>query len=185
MLHRILSRVVGWAMAHQLYSLDFEERGVSLWAFVRTWEKDTFRRVAVAVTDRFSNGATHDMSVLGSIVAVVGGSMTFVAVSGGSHALSDTYGKWAQSQASRIPNFRSAFPEPMTAKGIFYRVWIVGSLLDDGIYCHTLEGDRASRLDDVTLRSSTCHHYRRAVDAIACRGCQQHRGCLAFHRGLP
>ena len=45
----ILSGLVGWARAHHLYSLEFEERGVTLWTSVRTWEKDTFRRVAVAV----------------------------------------------------------------------------------------------------------------------------------------
>ena len=53
MLLRILSRVIGWAKAHHFYSLEFEERDVALWAFMRTWEKDTFRRVAVTVTDRF------------------------------------------------------------------------------------------------------------------------------------
>ena len=58
---RILSRVVDWAKAHHSYSLEFKERGVSLWAFMRTWEKHTFRRVAVAVTDRFVADATHEL----------------------------------------------------------------------------------------------------------------------------
>ena len=60
---------------------------------MRMWEKDTFRRVAVAVTDRFSSNSTHELSVLGSVVAPVGGSATLVAVSGGSNVLADTYGK--------------------------------------------------------------------------------------------
>ena len=94
MLPRILSRVVGWAKSNRFYSLEFKERGVTLWAFMQTWEKETFRRVAVAVTDRFSSDATHELLVLGSVVAAVGGSSSLVAVSGGSHVLADTYGEY-------------------------------------------------------------------------------------------
>ena len=39
---RILSRVVGCAKSHHLYSLEFEERGITLWAFIRTWGKTLF-----------------------------------------------------------------------------------------------------------------------------------------------
>ena len=92
MLPRILSRVVGWAKANDLYNLEFKERGVSLGAFMRTWEKDTFRLIAVAVTDHFSSDAIHDLSVMGSVMAAVGGSASLVAVSGASHVLADTYG---------------------------------------------------------------------------------------------
>ena len=91
MLHRILSRVVDWAKAHLFYSLEFEELGESLWAFMRTWEKGTFRLVAVNVADRFAIDATHELAVLGSVVAAVGGWESLVAVSGGSHVLADTY----------------------------------------------------------------------------------------------
>ena len=101
MLPRILSRVVGWAKAHHFYSLEFEERRVALWAFMRTWEKDTFRRVAVAVIDRVSGDVTNELSVLGSVVAALGGSASLVAVSGGSHVLADTYGKYVGSGYSR------------------------------------------------------------------------------------
>ena len=67
MLPRILSRVVGWAKADHFYGLEFEERGEPLWAFRRTWEKGTFRRVAVDVVDRFTVDATHDVAVLGQL----------------------------------------------------------------------------------------------------------------------
>ena len=86
--------MVGWAKAHHFQSLDIKERGVALSAFMRTWERDTFRRVAVAVTDCFSNDAIHELSVLGSVVAAVGGSASLVVVSGGSHVLADTYGEY-------------------------------------------------------------------------------------------
>ena len=91
---RILSRVVGWAKTHRFHSLEFEERGESLWAFMRTWEKGTFRRVAVTVADRFAVDATHKLSVLGSVVAAVGGLASLFAISGGSHVLTDTYGEY-------------------------------------------------------------------------------------------
>ena len=90
MLPRIVSGVVGWARAQHMCNLDFENHGVTLWNFIRMWEKDTFCRVAVTVSDCFSSGATHKLSVLASVVAAVGGSVSLVAVSGGSHALADT-----------------------------------------------------------------------------------------------
>ena len=34
--------------------------------------EDTFRRVAVTVSERFSSDATHGLSVLGSVVATLG-----------------------------------------------------------------------------------------------------------------
>ena len=86
-----MSRVVGLAKAHLFYGLEFEERGESLWAFMRTWKKGTFRRVAVNVVDRFTVDATHDVAVLGSVVAAVGSSASLVAIFGGSHVLADTY----------------------------------------------------------------------------------------------
>ena len=93
MLPRILSCVVGWVKTDLFYSLEIEERGVALWAFIQTWEKDTFRRVAVAAIDRFSINATHELSVIGSIVATVGGSASHVAIYGGSHVFAYTYGE--------------------------------------------------------------------------------------------
>ena len=86
--------MVGWAKAYHFYSLELEERGESLWAFMRTREKGTFCPVAVNVTDRFAADATHELAVFGSIVAKVGSSASLVAVSGGSHVLADTYGKY-------------------------------------------------------------------------------------------
>ena len=91
MLPRILSRVVRWAKAHHFHGLEFKERGESLWVFMRTWEKGTFRRVAVDVVDRFTVDASQDAAVLGSVVAAVGSSASLVAICGESHVLADTY----------------------------------------------------------------------------------------------
>ena len=65
-----------------------------MWAFMRTWEKGTSRRVAVTVADRFAVDATHKLSVLESVVAAVGGSASLDEVSGGSHVLTDTYSEY-------------------------------------------------------------------------------------------
>ena len=74
---------------------------MELWAFMRTWEKVTFRRVAVAVTHRFAVDATHELSVIGSFVAAASGSTSLVAVCGGLHVLVDTYGEYLGSGYSR------------------------------------------------------------------------------------
>ena len=79
MLPRTLSHVVGWAQTHHFYSVDFEEREMSIWTF----DKNTFRHVAAVNKDGFSINATHDLSVQGSVVAAVSGSASFVAISGG------------------------------------------------------------------------------------------------------
>ena len=94
MLPRFLWRAVDWRKVHHFYSLEFEERGVSLWAFMRTWERDTFRRVVMAVTDSFAVDATRELSLLGSVVAAVGGLAYIIAVSGRSHVLAAPYGEY-------------------------------------------------------------------------------------------
>ena len=91
MLPRNFSSVVGWNQAHPMYSLQFVERGLSIWTFMQTWKRETFRRVAVAVLERFSNDAMREHSVLGSVVADVIGSASVVGISGGSHVLADIY----------------------------------------------------------------------------------------------
>ena len=53
-----------------------------------------FLSVAVTVADRFTVDTTHELSVLGSVVAAVGDSASLVAISGGSHVLTDTYGEY-------------------------------------------------------------------------------------------
>ena len=68
-----------------------------------TWEKGTFPQVAVNVADRFAVDATHELAVLGSVVAVVGGLASHVAVSGGSHVLADTYREYLGSGYSHKP----------------------------------------------------------------------------------
>ena len=86
------------------------------------------------------------------------------------------FGKWVQSKTGGVPIIRSAYSEAMPAKSVLFSLWVFGSLLNDWINCHALGGGKASRLDDVTFRSSSYHHYRRVVKAVASWGGQQHRG---------
>ena len=135
-------------------------------------EKDTFNRFAVAVTDRFSSDATDDLSVVGSVVAALGGSASLVAFSGGSHVLANSYGEYMGSVYSHklveYPVFDLRLVKRCLQKAcVLFRVWIFGFLLDDGYFCHAFEGGRASQLHDVTFRSPLCHHNRRAVNAVA------------------
>ena len=168
----MLSRVVCWAKAHHFYSLEFLERGEPLWAFMWTWEKNTFHWVAVTVTDRFAVDATHELSVLESIVAAVGGSVSLVDVSGGSHVLADTYGEYLGSGYSHKLVEYPVF-DLRLLKRCLQKVSssIFGSLdpfsMTEFIVTRH-EGCRVSRLDDVTFQSSSCHHHERAVDAVAC-----------------
>ena len=159
MLHRILLRVIDWAKAHHLYSLEFEERGMTLWVFVRAWEKDACRRVALAVSDRFPSGATHELSVLGSVVAAEGGSASLVAVSGGSNVMADAHGEYLGSgynhKLVEYPKIDFCFLKrclQRMASSVFASTDPIS--IDEAIFCHALEGGRALRRDDVTFQSS-------------------------------
>ena len=163
MLPRILSRAVGWARAHHFHSFEFEERGVALMAFMRTWEKDTFRWVAVAVTDRFSIDATHELSVLASIVAAVAGSASLVAVSGGSHVLADTrriFWNWYSHKLVGYLVFDLRLLKRYLQK--------VSSSVFGSLDLFSMTDFIVTRLKGaVTFQSSSCHHHRRAVEAVA------------------
>ena len=170
MLPRILSRVVGWANVHHLYTLEFEERGVTFWAFMRTWKKDTFRRVAVTVSDRFSGDATHELTVLGSILTTVGCSASLVTVSGRSHVLVATYGdhlgSWYARKLVEYPIFDLRLLKRCLQKVSFS---VFGSLNPFSMkeFIVTQLKWAEHRDYDVTFRSSSSHYYRRAVDAVA------------------
>ena len=71
MLARILWRIVGWTQIQNLYGLECEERAMSSWTIMRTWERDTFRSVAIAVSDSFSSNATRQLSALESALLSV------------------------------------------------------------------------------------------------------------------
>ena len=105
-------------------------------------------------------------------MSAVGGSASLVAVSGGSHVLADTYGEYLRSGYTHklvgYPIFDLRLLKRCLQKVSFS---VFGSLDPFSMMEFILkasEGCRASRLDDVTFQSSSCHHHRRAIDAVTC-----------------
>ena len=63
--------------------MELEEPGLAIWAFLRTWEGEFFRLVAIGVLDRFEIDATCKLFVVETVVAAVGCCASTVAISGG------------------------------------------------------------------------------------------------------
>ena len=109
MFPRILARVFGWAKSHGRCSIEFEERGSEIWVMVRTWERSTFRRVCVAVLNRFSAKTILEATVLGKILDAAGPDTAVVSLHGGPHVLSEAFasylGSGYQAKLIEYPTF--------------------------------------------------------------------------------
>ena len=64
-------RVVGCSQTNQLYNFHTDERVVSIWASLLTWNRDTFPWLSVSVLDRSIMDTNHELSMLRSLIAVV------------------------------------------------------------------------------------------------------------------
>ena len=64
---------------------------------VRTWERSTFRRVCVAVLNRFSANPTLEATVLGKILDATGPDTAVVSLHGGPHALAEAFAGYLRS----------------------------------------------------------------------------------------
>ena len=91
MFPRILARVFGWVKSHGRFSIEFEERSSEVWVMVRTWERSTFRRVCVAVLNRFSTNTTLKATVSGKILDAAGPDAAVVSLHGGPHVLAEAF----------------------------------------------------------------------------------------------
>ena len=91
---RILARVFSWVKGHGKGSIEFKERGSEIWVMVRTWERYTFRRVCVAVLNRFSANTTLEATVLGNILDAVGPDTAVVSLHGGPHVLAEAFASY-------------------------------------------------------------------------------------------
>ena len=98
---RILARVVEWVKTHQQFGLEFEDRGSRSWVFVRTWRRDSFYRVAVAVIDRYHGDASSKLLILGPFLRAIGSGASLVSISGGSHTLVESYKEYLGSGCMR------------------------------------------------------------------------------------
>ena len=76
---------------------------------VRTWERSTFRRVCVAVLNRFSANTTLEATVLGKILDAAGPDAAVVSLHGGPHVLSEAFasylGSGYQTKLIEYPTF--------------------------------------------------------------------------------
>ena len=109
MFPRILARVFGWVKSHGRCSIEIEERGSEIWVMVRTWERSTFRRVCVAVLNRFSANTTLEATVLGKILDAAGPDAAVVSLHGGPHVLAEAFanylGSGYQTKLVEYPTF--------------------------------------------------------------------------------
>ena len=94
---RILARVFGWVKGHGKCSTEFEERGSEIWVMMSTWERSTFRRVCVAVLNRFSANTTLEATVLGKILDAAGPDTAVVLLHGGLHVLAEAFASYLAS----------------------------------------------------------------------------------------
>ena len=90
-LSKLLLRPIRRTKPHQLYGLEFEERGLAICVFIRARNGDDSRRVAIGVCDRLESDVTRELSVFGSVLVAVGNSASPIAISGRSHILPETY----------------------------------------------------------------------------------------------
>ena len=91
MVPRVLPHVVGWIKMCGQVSVKFEEGSEAILVYVRTWDRDTLRRVRGTVLSRYSGETGRDAFVPGQHLSVLGPSVSLVSLVGGSHVLHDTY----------------------------------------------------------------------------------------------
>ena len=99
----------GWLKGHGKCSIDFQERGSEIWVVVRTWERSTFRRVCVAVLNRFSANTTLEATVLGKILDAAGPDAAVLSLHGNPHVLAEAFanflGSGYQTKLIEYPTF--------------------------------------------------------------------------------
>ena len=91
---RILARTFGWVKSHGRCSIEFEDRGLEVWVMVWTWERSTFRRVCVAVLNRFSDNTTLEATTLGKVLDAAGPDTAVVSLCGGPHAFAEAFASY-------------------------------------------------------------------------------------------
>ena len=87
MYSRNISRCLNWARSHGSCSREFEEEGDKVREFLRTWDVDTFRRVCVAMLDRYSSDPHREVTALRRMVDALEPDVSVASISGGSTVL--------------------------------------------------------------------------------------------------
>ena len=95
---RIIARGFGWLKGHGKCIIEFEERGSEIWVMVRIWERSTFRRVCVAVLNRFGANTTLEATVLGKILDAAGPDTAVVSLHGVPHLHAEAFASYLGSE---------------------------------------------------------------------------------------
>ena len=88
---RILKKSLTWAHLHGYCGVEFVEQGEHTWVFFRCWDSSQFRRVCVAVLDRFCGNVSEEVVMLGCIIDAIGPDVRVVSVQEGPHAVVEAY----------------------------------------------------------------------------------------------
>ena len=74
--------------------MEFEEEGDKVRVFLRTWDVDTFRRVCVAILDRYSSDPYQEVTALGRVVDALGSDVAVASIIGGSTVLVEAFSEY-------------------------------------------------------------------------------------------
>ena len=74
--------------------MEFEEEGDKLRVFLRTWDVETFRRVCVAILDRYSSDPHQEVTALGRVVDALGSEVAVGSIIGGSTVLVEAFSEY-------------------------------------------------------------------------------------------
>ena len=88
---RILKKAFTWVQLHGYCGVEFVEEGEHIWVFLPCWDSSQFRRVCVAVLDRFSGDVSEEVVALGRIIDAIGPDVRVVSLQRGPHALVEAY----------------------------------------------------------------------------------------------
>ena len=88
---QILKKAFTWAQLHGYCGVELVEQSEYTWVFLHCWDSSKFRRVCVAVLDRFSGNVSEEAVVLGRIIDAIGPDVRVLSVQGGPHALVEAY----------------------------------------------------------------------------------------------
>ena len=79
---RFSKKAFAWAQLRGYCRVEFVEQVEHTWVLLRCWDSSQFRRVCVAVLDRFSGNVSEEVVVLGRIIDAIGPDVRVVSVQG-------------------------------------------------------------------------------------------------------
>ena len=87
----ILRLATDWVNAHKYYSVEFEGCSLQSWVFLRTWDKNCFRHVCVAVMHKLTCDAINELGLLGQFSSGMDATVPIVLILGGFNLRGEVY----------------------------------------------------------------------------------------------